>query len=64
MPIKERLQLAARGDIFTIVTPWARMTNTRDFFLACFEDVFLNLKIKSEHTTDDGRIILTTEEKK
>ena len=63
MTIKERLHLAARGDIFTIVTPWARMTNTRDFFLSCFEDIFLNLKIKNEHMTGDGRYILTTEEK-
>ena len=61
MTILERLHVAARGDIFTIITPWAQITNTRDFFLTFYEEAFLNLKIKTQAQTEDGRTILTTE---
>lgn len=61
MTLKERLHLGARGDIFTVITSWSRITNVKDFFLTCFEDCYLNLKIKSEYTTDDGRHVVETE---
>ena len=61
MIIKERMRLAAKDQVFTVVTPWARMTGTKTFFLSCFEDIFLKLEIKSEIQTDDGRSIITTE---
>ncbi len=61
MTIGERLNLAARGDIFTIITPWARITNTRDFFLSCFEEAFFSLKIVRQTQTEDGRNIIVTE---
>ena len=64
MTLLERLNNAARGDIFTIITPWARMTNTRDFFLTCFEDMFLRQRIEAEEKINDERTIIILEDRK
>ena len=61
MSLRERLRLSARGDIITVVTTFCRITNVRDFFLTCFEDVFLNMKVEGSTQTDDGRTIIYTE---
>lgn len=62
MTVGERMHLAVRGTIFTIVTPWSRSTNTLEFILSAYEDAFLKLKVSKEIPQEDGRIIIYTED--